>query len=125
MNIIPFLDIAIIISVLFNIGAVILTNAMVVKANPTGHAVEANPLQAKLHGWETIKTGLQSSFGFMLHIGIMTILIAFYLIQRQNIAGSETNLFLMAVYTIFIFLLCTLDFSNDLGFYIGKLLFQV
>jgi hypothetical protein len=118
-----YMDIAIALSILFNIGAVILTNMMVVKAEPSIVFHEVNPVAAKNLGLQIAEGFLPRYLGFILHGLALAVLLGNYVYNRFYAPEKQFKLFL--ILTIFIFLICTLDFSNNFGYYIGKLLFSV
>ena len=119
MNWLKILDIAIILSVIFNCLALAITNAIVVKANPQQQITEANPVKANLSGWQQSKDANKIMLGFFLHVIGLSIIIYTYILERRK-AAEEQHFRRLLFLTIMVFLFCTLDFMNDLGFYIGK-----
>jgi hypothetical protein len=119
-----FLDILIILSLLFNIGAFTLTRVMVMK-NPGIVIKEANPVMAKLNNYSTVDPyeSLRLLLPLMIHITLLSLLVAAYIWQR-NTANTNARRFQLIACTIFIFFLCTFDFANDLGYWLGKLIFH-
>lgn len=106
--------------ILFNIGAMMITNALVMKENPI--IKEANPITAKTNGYQSINN-VPKYFGILFHILILTILIGYYTLLKNTITDNQS-------YTIFLTILITIgttltyDFLNNTGYLIGKLILQ-
>jgi hypothetical protein len=116
------MDILVILSLFFNVGALILTNAMAVKAKPTIQILEANPVSAQTLGYKQAPQAIQISFGFVLHCLALAFFIGNYFYIRAT--ESDKRLKTLLITASFIFLICCLDFSNDLGYWLGKLIFS-
>ena len=119
-----FLDYLVIVGIVFNLGAMVITNAMVVKENPTMEFKEANIMQCKLSKYEC---GMQSFFGsfkfIFTHILIYGIVIWLYISCRNNIKSDmELFVILAPIVTLFVTVMGW-DFFNDFGYYLGRVLF--
>jgi hypothetical protein len=106
--------------ILFNIGALIITNTLVMKEKPV--IKEANPITAKTHNLQTTNN-LPQYFGILFHILILTFLIGYYTLLKNTIINNQT-------YTIFLIIIIiigstlTYDFLDDTGYLIGKIIFN-
>ena len=112
------LDITMILVVLLNYGAVFITNALVVKENPTLKLMEANPAQAKLNDYEQHKEGNDLMRAIIIQTLFWVLLISVYLHQRMFMFtyGQLTVTTLIMIYYAFII---GLDFINNFGYLIG------
>jgi len=120
------MDILFVLGIIFNIGAVCLTNIMVVKEkaenNITFIFYETNPVAAKLDAY-TIhpeKTTLINKF--IIQIILWMISLVIWLTLRFNVY-SKLTLIAFVTMTIFWFMFLAEDFFSDLGFYLGKIIF--
>ena len=116
------MDIAVVILILMNFGAVALTNMMIVQKTPEIVIVEANPTQAKLNNYELHPQAGPLIKAFVLQSLIWTVILFAYIYYRNRI-WTEFQLGLMVSSVCFYFILCGRDFFNKLGYYIGKLMF--
>lgn len=118
---IMLIDTLFVLFILFNIGALLITNALVMK-NPNKTIKEANPITSKTHNLESTNN-LPQYFGIIFHIIILTIMITYYTLLRNNIkTNKEYTTYLTVIIILGTFL--TYDFLNDLGYYIGKIIFR-
>ncbi len=122
-QILIFCDIAITLSILFNIGAVLITNAMAMKASPEAPLLEANPIAAKTLNVVVASDGKAMIAGIILHCLLLGTLIANYIYYRVR-SEQDKHFYWLLIFTCFIFLATTLDFTNDLGYWLGKLIFS-
>ena len=112
------------IAILFNLGALIMTNMHVVRSNPTIELREANPIQVKQNDFKPVEQEQVRHYmgGYLIQVFEWTFLIGAYLIQRRGVrTGANLNLLILIV--IFTLVATTLDFSNDLGYTLGKLIY--
>lgn len=119
-----FFDILMIASVLMNLGAVMMTNVMVVKDNPDMSLYEANPVQSEVHDYvplEEKSTPFTDTlfFKFLLNAVMWIFVIGSYIHTRTQIR-TNTDLMVLTFLTIWVGYLITIDFVNDLGFIIGR-----
>ena len=80
-NIILMLDIMMIIVILFNLGAVVTTNILVVKVEPEIKILEANPEAAKLHNYEAHPQGREIMNAIMRKMFMWTLFIFLYILS--------------------------------------------
>jgi len=130
-RIFKFCDILIIFAILFNFGAIGLTNAMVVKNNPEIVLYEVNPHTSKAFNYTnpvtenvTLSNGRsakESWNGIIIHMLKLMVLITGYVFLRFNVK-SEYQLYFMLSVAGILFVMLTFDFTNDFGFWVGKLI---
>lgn len=115
------MDALIVVMILSNIGALLITNYMVVKKNPTMEFREANPVQAKISGyqgldniWQSLKIMFRSLFAYGILVGT-------YIWTRQKISCHNDYLFYFAMYAA-VAMILFLDFINDFGYLLGKVI---
>lgn len=116
------LDIAMIMVILFNFGALVITNALVVKVNPTEPLMEANPIQSKMNGYVQNPRGAEILNALLKQAVIWFILIGAYLHLRYNIFKERVYYAVFGL-VLFYVILTSLDFFNDFGFWIGRMMF--
>jgi hypothetical protein len=121
-------DFIFVLMLLANIGALVLTNALVIKKEPTKQLVELNPIAAEQYGFESaaevypIEKVWSAILAFYIHIIVYAGMIAtwlyirFYSINRSNF---YRGMFVILFWGCALFL----DFFNNLGLWIGKVLF--
>lgn len=116
------LDIILICCFLLNIGALAITKALVIKNNPTKQLVEANPVTANTYQLQTNNEANYRFMGFYIHALLWVFLIGLYIYKRQT---TKTNIELYnLIFTVLGWLvILALDFFNDFGYLIGKLIF--
>lgn len=115
------LDIIGIILILFNLGALFMTGALVIKVDPTHSFVEANPAQCKWNGFACHDNAKDIILPFFKQAIIWALLIGAYIFTRNN-TYNITGLWWMTAMMILYLSLLTLDFNNDLGLYVGKVI---
>lgn len=106
-------------------GALSITNALVVKAEPELLLYEANPVGAEMHDYEPAapSEALPAIIGLFKHILLWTILGFLYIYQRTTIY-NDGGLYFLLFLTIYIFSVTSCDFFNNLGFLIGKVVYS-
>lgn len=109
-------------AILFNLFAVILTNALVVKETPDKQFVEVNPLQAKMNNLKTTNPSVFISLLKQFYLWL--IIFGLYFYCRVTIS-TKAGLLFHYIITFWIFYTLAWDFCNDFGFWIGKQLFGV
>ena len=121
-KIIKITDILIVLAFIMNLFALGMTNYLAVKKEPSVVLVEANPIQTniinkdfKLHPEWKIVIGKLFKQVFIWTI----IFYAYYLFRREF--TFKKNLDCMVFIALFSFITFSIDFANDLGFFIGKL----
>lgn len=115
------LDIIGIILILFNLGALFMTGALVVRADPTHGFAEANPVQCSWNGFACHTDYWDIIVPFFKQIIILSLLAGLYVYSRNN-TFNITGLWIMTFMIIFYATALTLDFNNDLGLYVGKII---
>ncbi|KKN60169.1 hypothetical protein LCGC14_0534600 [marine sediment metagenome] len=120
-------DVLVILMVLFNIGALVITNALVLKVNPEETFTEVNPVAAEVYEFvpATDVAPVNVVYGFILafffHIMAYTALITYWMYNRFYIVERKKLYHTLVLLTIWSMLILT-DFFNNLGFYIGRLI---
>ena len=116
-------DILIILALLFNIGAVMMTNALVIKNEPGMKLVESNPVVANVKGFETTKEASKDYIKFttLLIFAFSSLLVWFAYLRFYM--HSYDGVIVYLLFTFSVFFLSLWDFSNDFGYLIGKVLF--
>jgi len=118
------MDIAVVLIILMNFGAVALTNVLVVKKTPiiVESLAEANVIQAKMNNYEVHPEGLSTMKVFINQALIWAFILFCYIYYRSRI-WNEFQLGLMVSVVCFYFIICGRDFFNDFGYFIGKAMF--
>ena len=114
-----FLDVLIVLGLLFNLGAIGITNALVMKANPEKVMEEATPVQAKLNNFETSTKAQNSFFPIMIHMLFLAWLLGYYVVWRNKVKNWQ-ELNGLIIFAIAFSYMLGYDFTNDLGYWIGK-----
>jgi hypothetical protein len=107
------MDILVVLALCFNLGALILTNVLV-QQEPGNTVVEANPVAAKLHGYETNKEAQKYFYGFMLWAMKMSLVAGLYWYYRNRILSLQITVAVLCYILV-------LDFGNNLGILISIL----
>jgi|TARA_Y100000034_G_scaffold133644_1_gene199712 hypothetical protein len=128
-NIFRALDIGMILIILFNLGAVVITNALVVKVEPDIEFAEANPVQAELNDYQPL-VDEQGEFdyepikSFFRQMIIWIIMIGLYVRTRRH-TFTEEGLTMLGLIVLFWIVTTGLDFFHDLGFWVGVLKYGI
>ena len=113
------MDVLFILAIVFNIGALLITGAIVTKTNPTQQFTEGNPIQAQIHNWSYDQSKINEFVGVISNIIEYMILIAGYIFYRRYVYSEMT--FIIAIITVATFTFgLGYDFSHDLGLLIGR-----
>lgn len=133
---IVFLDVMIVLALLNNVGALALTNALVMKENietiQEGEKIvfkEQNPLTREIHNLEGPETeekktrGLALLSGVWLHSFGLALIGAGYLFQRFKKIKRKSDMFWMIWYVLFFYIFTLTDLMNNFGYWIGMKLF--
>lgn len=140
-----FMDILVVLMMLMNFGALFTTNLLVSQKNYENSKITGEPvtyIEANAGGFaakelETIEDiGLTSKELieskkkvsaeirlFLLFALYWIVILAMYMISRIK-CYSHLHLTIMVVVILWYFTLLSMDFVNDFGFYIGKVLFS-
>ena len=118
------MDIAIVLIILMNFGAVALTNLMVVKEQPKvlEGLREANVVQAKMNDWEVHLEATRTMKIFINQAIIWAFILFCYIYYRSRIY-TELQLGIIISLVCFYFIICGRDFFNNFGYFIGRLMF--
>lgn len=116
------LDILGIILILLNFGALFMTGVLVIKAQPTHTFSEANPVQCAWNGWSCHTNWKDVFIPFLKQAFLWGIIIGAYIYSRNN-TYSLTGLWFLTIMVLFITAILGWDFINDLGLYVGKIIF--
>jgi len=127
------LDVLMILTLLFHIGALFLTQLSVAKAaSLAGEELvfkEGNPVTAQVLNLEMSESprnrllGYQALIGWAIHIAMMALGGAGYLYLRFGIKNKKDAFRIICV-ALFSFLMTITDFTSNLGLYVGKWLFS-
>jgi len=118
------MDILFISLIIINMGALMLTNMLVLKNVPNSTFIEANPAASKIHNFETSAEAPSIFSGFLFQMLMYGILALCYFSNRNNIR-SHTGLILQFSLIFLMFFTCLTDFTGNLGFWIGRLVWGV
>jgi len=118
------MDILIILMFMSNIGAMLITNALVVKATPEVKLYEANPVQTEMRDYAEVPQEQRQEATDGLNTFVITcvfyaIIITFYLLSRFY-CYTYLRMWSLLFFVIFYAIALHLDFINDLGFLVGK-----
>jgi len=134
-NLLRTLDILLISCFIMNIGAVVMTNAMVsTKYNKTNY-YEMNPIQRYLNGYAKNKddTFIDNDmkpvsknidelwYAILKQLLFWCIILAAYIYTRFNIYTYQ-ELIMLSAYVAIMFYCLSFDFFNDLGYLIGEVI---
>lgn len=115
------LDLLMVCVIIFNFGAVFMTNAVVARDTPDLELYEVNILQASLNDytphpeWKSLLTATMKQFAMWFG------LIWYYMWLRRNVMSQE-SLTSLTIFAIAMFLILGWDFFNDLGYLFGFIL---
>lgn len=112
------LDVIVIVSVMMNFSAVLITNSLVPVNTPLA---EGNPVMAKVGGYQTSSNAYKLYVQLLFVSLIWTVLLAAYFYLRINVE-SDRALIIFSTIVAFWFLALGRDFFGDLGFWIRGLI---
>ncbi len=130
------LDILAVCIILVNYGALFTTHALVIQKNPEIQLYEANPAAAKTHGFEdgsniegeageaVKEKGVNVFKSFLIVSLYWSCLIFIYLFVR-NRSISETDLYMMLFVILVYAVSLSIDFVNNLGYFVGTVIWAV
>jgi len=116
------MDIVFILMFLFNIGALMLTNALVFKEKPNAELRESNPIQCDTY--KCVNNKLLGVALMIKNLVIYAILVGSYIVWRNGIY-TEKQFYWFAAGMTCCAVILSRDFFNNLGFLIGKLFWGV
>ncbi len=108
--------------ILFNLGALLITNTLVIKDDPSKEFTEANPIAGEIHGFK-LHSGENSFFASFMFFVYMWAFLSFLYIYVRRIIYEERHLFALIAYAILYATVLGTDFINNLGFYLGKVIY--
>ncbi len=116
------MDLMLIIAFVCNVGAVVLTNALVVKVSPTPVVfAEANPVAAKVHNLEQHPQWLDMMWMVIKNGLLFAVIAVAYLFFRSN-CTNQVMLYVGLFAISYIFIVLTMDFANNFGYWLGRLM---
>ncbi len=116
------LDIALIFIILFNLGALLMTNFMVVKEKPDKEFKEANQVQCDWNGYTCHSEGNKLMMSFLKQVILWTVIIFLYIYFRGQVFSEEGYYFFVLI-VLFYLIGTGTDFTNNMGYYIGKVVY--
>lgn len=117
-------DIAIVLAIVFNLGAMMITNAMVLREEPQAVFMEANPIASKISGYQQHPEGGQVLKTIYFRVLVWVLLIGGYLHTRFY-TFNQRGVNRLAFIVLFLFMMLLYDFLHDAGFYIGKIIWGI
>ena len=118
------MDIAVVLMILMNFGAVALTNMIAVRQQPkiVENLTEANIVHAKVGNYEVNPEAKRTMKIFVSQAMIWAFILFCYIYYRNRV-WNEFQLGLMVSVVCFYFIICGRDFFNNFGYWLGKVLF--
>jgi hypothetical protein len=122
------LDWMVVVMILFNFGAIGTTNFMVVKkmaeAKQELILYEVNPVIAEINDMEEHPQSRQFLSAYFKQALFWLFLIINYIYWRSTVF-TPTGLFILSCVIGVYFMLYGLDFANDIGYFVGKKVFNI
>lgn len=118
-NKLKILDIFIILAVLSNIGALVITNTLVLKNSPEKTLYEANPGVAEKFDYQLHPEAASKMIGFLKYVFGLVMLV-FYYVYLRNTVYNSWQYYTMILFVFFVFGMLFFDFANDFGFLLGR-----
>lgn len=117
------MDTKVLLLVLMNFGAVTLTNVLLIKQQPDAILLEANTIQAEAHGYEQHPQASSLIKALVYQAFLWALLLFCYIYYRRRVY-NEKQMWVMLGIVSFYFMLCGIDFFNNYGYYIGRMMFS-
>ncbi len=108
--------------ILFNIGAMFITNMLVMK-QPDIELKEANPATANRNNFTLHQEAYRIISAFYLNMLVYAGLVFYHIFYTLKVIYTNKQLRSVAFSYIFLFIAFMFDFINDLGYMIGKWVF--
>ena len=121
-KLLKFCDIIAFFCILMNFSAVFMTNYLVMQEEPTVEILESNPVMAEVGNYETNTQVRSLFFTLIFNMALWTLIIAVYIYERLFMYRTW-HLGLFVTFVMFYFSLLGFDFFNNLGFFIGRLVY--
>jgi ABC-type multidrug transport system permease subunit len=120
------MDIIVALCIIMNFGAVVTTNILIVdNAVQQGMEVsfaEANKAQSEIHDYEPHPDGSRLIKALLVQALMWAVLLFCYLYFRTRVFDERT-LYIMLFAVCFYFVVIGIDFFNNFGYYIAKVMF--
>ena len=110
-------DVMFVLALLFNFGALALTNALVVKQDSV--FLENNPIVAEANDYELHPEHMSNLLIFVVSIIPYFCIIGSYLLWRCTVR-TKVSLVFGTLAVSWVFMLLTSDFFSNLGYFIGR-----
>jgi hypothetical protein len=107
---------------LLNMVALLITGVLVVQASPDKVFVEANPVQCNWNGYSCHADGAKIMGALMKQLALWTVLVVAYLYTR-SVTSDYISLWILTAIMVFYAITISWDTINDVGLYLGKILF--
>lgn len=109
-------------SIFFNIGALFLTNALIVGNDPGVMVLESNPVASELHSFDEHPEAKPLYLSFIIQCFFYLLLfVSFFMVK--NSVYTEMQLFFSVGFIAFFCFITGYDFFNNLGYFIGRMIF--
>lgn len=129
MSPIKFLDILVILLIVFNIGALVTTHILVVKKEPQSKFGEANLAAAEAFDLQPLeKKQANKIYNMIIFKGLLYgFIVGTYYFLRTNylITKSNYNFYTMILFVFLIGFVYMYDFFNNFGYLLGVILYGV
>lgn len=115
-------DVLLVLAVLMNFGAVLITHALVFEKQPSTELAEANPVAASVGNLDGVPTRAGAWLilrSLVFNALVWTAFLGGFLWLRSN-AVSRAGLFLLFVIVTYLFLALGRDFFGNVGYLVGK-----
>lgn len=122
-SIIKTIDWIIIIAIVFNMGAMLLTNIMVTKDFEDIKFVEANPVQCKLSGFWCMGKAIDGFVLIFKQLIIYGTMVYAYSMFRNKIK-NDLEAGTLRASLLFLVVSVSFDFINNFGYWLGVLIFH-
>jgi magnesium-transporting ATPase (P-type) len=117
-----YMDVLMIFAIIFNIGALITTNILVVKQTPSTPFYEIMPVAAETNNYQLHEDWKNEYTAFMFNLLIYVILLSSYWVFRHNIYSREQLISFCGSINI-LFFIFAIDFLGNFSYLIGKLIY--
>lgn len=117
-----FLDLGLIFVIIINLSSVVITNSLVIKEEPTALVMETNIKQATLQEYKPHPESKKIFNTILIQLFIWSFIIFLYIQLRRTLYtdwGIGILIFLIILWSFSM----TYDFSNNLGYFIGRILY--
>ena len=122
-----FCDIMTALVILFNVGAMVITNMMVVKVEPTVEFTETNPVAVEIHNYKPSEPNFFKAItnfllGFVKQAVLYGVLVCGYLLLRSTLTEKSDLKHLIGLIVIWLAFI-GLDFFSNFGYLLGKIIY--